>query len=87
VDVVVGPRRPVGGHPGGVRLGVEGTGRGVRLVGVNGHRGVALGLEVRAPWLVSLVPVAAHGGVVPADSKVSVIYTAGDWYMCVQCRN
>lgn len=71
VDVVVGPRRPVGGHPGGVGLGVEGSGGGIRLVGVDGHRGVALGLEVRAPGLVSLVPVAAHGGVVPAKYKTS----------------
>jgi hypothetical protein len=65
VDVVVGPGGPVNGHPGGVGLGVEGAGGGVRLVRVDGDSGVALGLEVRAPGLVSLVPVAAHGGVVP----------------------
>eukprot|EP00285_Hemiselmis_virescens_P002237 CAMPEP_0173415958 /NCGR_PEP_ID=MMETSP1356-20130122/85129_1 /TAXON_ID=77927 ORGANISM="Hemiselmis virescens, Strain PCC157" /NCGR_SAMPLE_ID=MMETSP1356 /ASSEMBLY_ACC=CAM_ASM_000847 /LENGTH=146 /DNA_ID=CAMNT_0014378247 /DNA_START=271 /DNA_END=712 /DNA_ORIENTATION=+ len=64
VDVVVGPRGPVDGHPRGVRLGVERARGGVRLVGVDGHRGVALTLEVRAPGLVSLVPVAAHAGVI-----------------------
>jgi len=66
VDVVVGPGGPVNGNPGGVGLGVEGARGGVRLVGVDGDRGVALGLEVRAPGLVGLVPVATHGGVIPA---------------------
>ena len=66
VDVVVGPGGPVNGNPGGVGLGVEGAGGGVRLIGVDGDGRVALRLEVGAPGLVGLVPVAAHGGVVPA---------------------
>jgi hypothetical protein len=65
VDVVVGPGVPVNGNPGGVSLGVEGAGGGVRLIGVDGHGGVAVGLEVGAPGLVGLVPVAGGLGVVP----------------------
>ena len=45
-------------------LGVEGSGGGIRLVGVDGHSRVAIGLEERAPWLVGLVPVAGGLGVV-----------------------
>ena len=67
VDVVVGPGGPVNGNPGGVGLGVEGAGGGVRLIGVDGHGGVAVGLEVGAPGLVGLVPVAGGLGVVPDD--------------------
>ena len=63
--LTVGPGVPVNGHPGGVGLGVEGAGRGVRLVGGHGHGGVAVGLEVGAPGLVGLVPVAGGLGVVP----------------------
>ena len=69
VDVVVGPGGPVNGNPGGVGLGVEGAGGGVRLIGVDGDGRVALRLEVGTPGLVGLVPVAAHGGVVPEDTR------------------
>jgi len=70
--LTVGPRVPVGGHPGGVSLRVEGTGRGVGLVGGHGLGGVAVGLEVRSPGLVSLVPVAGGLGVVPAASPTRI---------------
>jgi len=70
VDVVVGPAAPVNRHPGGVSLGVEGSGGGVGLIRVDGDGRVALGLEVGTPWLVSLVPVAAHLGVIPAWQKI-----------------
>ena len=68
VDVVVRPGAPVNRGPGGGRLRVEGAGRGIVLVRVDGHRRVALGLEVRAPRLVGLEPVATELGVV-ADSE------------------
>ena len=85
MDVVVGPGVPVNGNPGGVGLGVEGAGGGVRLIGVDGHGGVAVGLEVGAPGLVGLVPVAGGLGVVPdgvtqskraCSSEVATISTA-----------
>ena len=72
VDVVVGPGGPVNGNPGGVGLGVEGAGGGVGLIGVDGHGGVAVGLEVGAPGLVGLVPVAGGLGVVPDGSTYRV---------------
>ena len=72
VHVVVRPRVPVNGHPGCVGLGVEGAGGGVGLVGGDSHGGVAVSLEVRAPGLVGLVPVAGGSGVVPAMNSVSL---------------
>jgi hypothetical protein len=69
VHVVVGPRRPVSGNPGGVGLGVEGARGGIRLVGVDGHSGVALASEVGAPGLVGLVPVATLSGVIPGGGE------------------
>eukprot|EP00961_Rhodomonas_salina_P106277 1431342-Rhodomonas_salina.4 len=69
MDVVVRPRVPVSRHPGGVRLGVGGARRRVRLVRVHRHGGVAVGLEERAPRLVGLVPVARRLGVVPVHQR------------------
>ena len=62
--VVVGPGLPAGGHPGGVRLGVEGARGGIGLVRRNRDSGVAVTLEERTPRLIGLVPVARGSGVV-----------------------
>ena len=70
MDVVVRPAAPVNRGPGGGRLRVEGARRGVVLVRVDGNSRVALGLEVCAPRLVSLEPVAALLGVVPVGKSV-----------------
>ena len=69
VDVVVRPGAPVNRGPGGGSLRVEGARRGVVLVRVDGNSRVALGLEVSAPRLVSLEPVATEAGVVPAQQQ------------------
>ena len=69
VDVVVRPGAPVDRGPGGGRLRVEGARRGIVLVRVDGHSRVALGLEVRAPRLVGLEPVATELGVVAVIGK------------------
>ena len=50
-------------------LGVEGARGGIRLVGVDGHSGVALASEVGAPGLVGLVPVATLSGVIPGGGE------------------
>ena len=64
MDVVVRPGAPVNRGPGGGRLRVEGARRGIVLVRVDGHSRVALGLEVRAPRLVGLEPVATELGII-----------------------
>ena len=66
MDVVVRPRRVVDRNPGGSRL----------RVGKVFCR-VAITLEVRAPRLISLVPVAGGFGVVPAKLKKII------WGFCV----
>ena len=67
VDVVVRPGAPVNRGPGSGRLRVEGARRGIVLVRVDGDSRVALGLEVSAPRLVGLEPVATSRGVVPVE--------------------
>ena len=71
VDVVVRPGAPVNRGPGGGRLRVEGARRGIVLVRVDGDSRVALGLEVSAPRLVGLEPVATELGVI-ADKQRSL---------------
>jgi hypothetical protein len=72
VHVVVGPAAPVNRGPGGLGLRVEGARRGIVLVRVDGHSRVALGLEVSAPRLIGLEPVATELGVVAAKTALRV---------------
>ena len=65
VHVAVRPEAVVNGGPGGLGLGFERARRGIVLERVDGNSGVALGLEVCAPRLISLEPNATLAGIVP----------------------
>ncbi len=69
MDVVVRPGAPVSGDPGGLGLRVERSRGRIVLIRVDGNSGVAISLEVSAPRLVSLVPVASGLGIEPAFSR------------------
>lgn len=69
VHVVVRPRGIVDRGPGGLSLRVERARGSIILVRVDGDSRVALGLQVRAPGLVGLEPVAASSSVVPVNSN------------------
>ena len=67
VHVVVRPRRVVDRGPGGLSLRVEWARGGIIFERMDGNSRVALSLQVRAPRLVGLEPVATSRGVVPVE--------------------
>ena len=81
VHVVVRPRRVVDRGPGGLSLRVEWARGGIIFERMDGNSRVALSLQVRAPWLISLEPVATSRGVVAArpKAKLNFIRKLQEW--------